>query len=116
MQQRRAQRGGVEPHAGADLGDADRVDDEVLAAGAALVGVAVAGEHERLLDELAVDPLGRLVGVLLDDREEVAKQNPLVLGQPRPGPHGGVAGVLVDRMALEVAPVRGALPRGVPSA
>ena len=31
VQQRGAQRLGVEPHAGADLGDADRVDDEVLA-------------------------------------------------------------------------------------
>ena len=48
VQQRGAQRLGVEPHAGADLGHADRVDDEVLAATAALVGVALAGEHERV--------------------------------------------------------------------
>ena len=59
---------------GADLRHADRVDDEVLAARAALVGVALAGEHERALDELAVDRLGGLVGVLLDDREQVAEQ------------------------------------------
>ena len=81
VQQRRAQRGGVEPHARADLRDADRVDDEVLAAGAALVGVALAGEHEGLLDQLAVDRLGGLARVLLDDREQVAEQDALVLGE-----------------------------------
>ncbi len=55
------------------------MDDEVLAAGPALVGVAVAGEHEGALHELAVDLLGGLVGVLLDDREQVAEQDALVL-------------------------------------
>ena len=50
VQQRRAQRLGVEAHAGADLRDADRVDDEVLAGLAPLVGVVLAGEDERRLD------------------------------------------------------------------
>ena len=48
VQQRGAQRLGVEPHAGADLRDADRVDDEVLARLAPLVGVVLAGEDERV--------------------------------------------------------------------
>ena len=50
VQQRGAQRLGVEAHAGADLRDADRVGDEVLARLAALVGVVLAGEHERVDD------------------------------------------------------------------
>jgi hypothetical protein len=57
------------------------VDDEVLAARPALVGVALAGEDERLLDELAVYLLGRVAGVLLDHREEVAEQGALLRGQ-----------------------------------
>ena len=40
----------------------------------ALVGVVLAGEHERLHDARAVDGLGDLVGVLLDDREQVGEQ------------------------------------------
>ena len=59
VQQRGAQRLGVEPHAGADLRDADRVGDEVLAGLAALVGVVLAGEHERAHDGVAVDRLRR---------------------------------------------------------
>ena len=55
VQQRGAQRLGVEPHAGADLGHADRVDDEVLARLAPLVGVVHAGVDERVLDPVAVD-------------------------------------------------------------
>ena len=47
VQQRRAERLGVEPQAGADPRDADRVDDELLAGAPALVGVVLAGEHER---------------------------------------------------------------------
>ena len=50
VQQRRAQRLGVEAHAGADLRHADRMDDEVLAGAPALVGVVHAGVDERLLD------------------------------------------------------------------
>ena len=74
VQQRRAQRLGVEPHARADLRDADGVDDEVLARLAALVGVVLAGEHERVDHAAAVDGPRDLVGVLLDDREEVGEQ------------------------------------------
>ena len=83
MQERGAQRLGVEPHAGADLGHADRMHDEVLARAPALVGVVHARVHERLLDAVAVDRLDRLVGVLLDDREQVAQQAPLGVGQLR---------------------------------
>jgi hypothetical protein len=48
--------------------------DEVLARLAALVGVVLAGEQERLQDGLAVDLVGDLVGVLGDDREQVGQQ------------------------------------------
>ena len=65
---------GVEAHARADLRHADRVRDELLARLAALVGVALARECERLLDPVALDRDGRLVGVLLDDREEIGEQ------------------------------------------
>jgi hypothetical protein len=40
-----------------------------------------AGIHERLLDRVAVDRDRGLLGVLLDDREQVAEQPPLGLGQ-----------------------------------
>ena len=84
VQQRGAQRLGVEPHAGADLRDADRMDDEVLARLAPLVGVVHAGVDERLLDAVAVDRDRGLVGVLLDDREQVAEQPPLGRRSARP--------------------------------
>ena len=74
VQEGGAQRLGVEPHAGADLGHADRVDDELLAGPAALVGVVLAGEDEGLDDARAVDRLGDLVRVLGDDREQVGHQ------------------------------------------
>ncbi len=74
VQERGAQRLRVQAHARADLRDADRVHDEVLARAAALVGVVLAGEHERLRDARAVDGLGDLLGVLLDDRVEVRQQ------------------------------------------
>jgi hypothetical protein len=50
------------------------MNDEVLAGLAPLIGVVHARVHERLLDALAVDRLHRLIGVLLDDREQVAEQ------------------------------------------
>ena len=74
VQQRGAQGRGVQAHAGADARDADRVGDEVLAGLAALVGVVLAGEQERLQHGLAVDLVGDLVGVLGDDREQVGQQ------------------------------------------
>jgi hypothetical protein len=42
--------------------------------------MVLAGEHERLHHAVAVDGLGDLVGVLLDDREQVREQ---VLLEPR---------------------------------
>jgi hypothetical protein len=50
------------------------VRDEVLAGLAALVGVVLAGEQERAQDRGAVDRVGDLVGVLGDDREQIAEQ------------------------------------------
>jgi hypothetical protein len=73
VQERRAQRLGVEPHPRADLRHPDRVDDELLAGLAPLVGVMQARVHERVLDTVPVDRDRGLVRVLLDDREEVAK-------------------------------------------
>ena len=67
------------------------MDDEVLARLPALVGVVLAGEHERLHDAVAVDGLRDLVRVLLDDREEVRQQILLDLrevGRDRAARHG----------------------------
>ncbi len=76
VQQRRAQRLGVEPHARADLRDADRVDDEVLAGLAPLVGVVLAGEDERLLrPRRGRSATAESLGVLLDDREQIAESS-----------------------------------------
>jgi hypothetical protein len=50
------------------------VRDEVLAGLAALIGVVLAGEQERLQHGLAVHLVGDLVGVLGDDREQVGQQ------------------------------------------
>jgi hypothetical protein len=55
--------------------------DELLAGAPPLVGVVLAGEDERLLDARPVNLDERLVGVLLDDREEVREQAALALGQ-----------------------------------
>jgi hypothetical protein len=41
----------------------------------------LAGEHERLDHGVAVDGLGDLLGVLLDDREQVTDQLALELGE-----------------------------------
>jgi hypothetical protein len=94
VQQRRAQGLGVEPQAGADLRDLDRMGDEVLARLAALVGVALAGEREGTLDRRPVDPVVAVDLVLADDREEVAQQGPFlgrqVLGDVVDGGRGPV--------------------------
>ena len=103
VQQRRAQRRGVQAHARADLRDADRVGDEVLAGLAALVGVVLAGEQERGQDGLAVDRLGDLVGVLGDDREQVREQ--LVL-ERRQVVRDAQRAVVAARGAID-RPVRG---------
>ena len=52
--------------------------DEVLARATALVGVAVAGECEGALDGLAVDLVVLFLGVLGDDREQIAEEVPLL--------------------------------------
>src|SRR5437588_447937 len=57
------------------------MDDEVLARDSPLVGVVVTRVDERLLEALAVDRYRRLVGMLFDDREEVAEQPLLGRGQ-----------------------------------
>ena len=89
VQQRRAERLGVEAHAGTDLGHADGVGDELVAGTAQLVGVAVAGEVEGTGHRGAIDrrqrggDLGaaRLAVVarrrrveLLDHGEEIGKE------------------------------------------
>ena len=58
-----------------------------------------AGVHECLLDPLAVDRDRSRVGVLLDDREQVAQQATLLRGQLRAldVSVGGGIGDLVDR-------------------
>jgi hypothetical protein len=43
--------------------------------------VVLAGEHERRRDRVAVDRDERLLGVLLDDREEVGQQLTLTRGE-----------------------------------
>jgi hypothetical protein len=57
------------------------VHDELLAGAPSLVGVVLAGEHERGGDGVAVDRDQRVLGVLLDDREEVGQQLALALGE-----------------------------------
>jgi hypothetical protein len=49
------------------------VEDELLARAAALVGVVLAGEDERGRDRVAVDRDERVLGVLLDDREQIGE-------------------------------------------
>jgi hypothetical protein len=102
VQQRGAQGRRVEPHAGADLGDADRVDDELLARLAALVGVVLARERERAQDGAAVDRLDDLVGVLGHDREQVREQ--LVLERRQ------VGGDLDAAVVRALGAVDGAVP------
>src|SRR2546423_11425235 len=55
------------------------MDDEVLAGSPPLVGVPLAGEHERPLDRVALDVTGLVV--LLDDREEVGQEPALQVVQ-----------------------------------
>jgi hypothetical protein len=77
------------------------MDDEVLARLAALVGVVLAGEYERLHHPRAVDGLRDLVGMLLDDREQIREQVLLELreiGGDRPVRPGVRRGVIDLRM------------------
>ena len=104
VQQRGGERGRVEPHPGADLRDAERMHDEVLAAGAALIGMTLAGEEEGALDELAVDALGGLAGVLSDDREEVAEHAALLVAEAVLGACRSGVARLADGRSLELRP------------
>jgi hypothetical protein len=61
-----------------------------------LVGVVHARVHERLLDAGAIDPPGRVRGVLFDDREDVREQTALGLGEL------GVLDRCLDRGALQL--------------
>jgi hypothetical protein len=54
--------------------------DEVLARPPTLVGMVLAGEQEGGGDRVAVDAEAGLVGVLLDDREQVAQEARLARG------------------------------------
>ncbi len=98
VQQRRAQRLGVQAHARADARDADRVHDEVLAGLAPLRGVVLAGEHERVLHARTVDLHRRVRGVLGDDREQIAQQPALQLVEVQTRcDRLSVSGLLLDR-------------------
>jgi hypothetical protein len=70
------------------------VGDEVLAGLTALIGVVQAGVDERLLNPGSIDRDRRVLGVLLDDREQIPEQAPL--GRSQLGP--------LDRAAL-VGPI-----------
>jgi len=72
------------------------VGDEVLARLAALVGVVLAGEQERLQHGLAVHLVGDLVGVLGDDREQVGQQLVLERRDVARDRHRAVIAVLGD--------------------
>ncbi len=55
--------------------------DEILAGAAPLVGVTLAGEHERALDLVLID-CGPVAGVVLaDHRQQIAEQLALEIGQ-----------------------------------
>jgi hypothetical protein len=53
-----------------------------------------AGVDERLLHSIAIDDDGRVCGVLLDDREQVAEQPPLFRRQLRAVDGGVIVGML----------------------
>ena len=89
MQQRRADRLGVETQPRAGLRDLERVVDEPLARAAALVDVALTGEREGALDRLPVELLATLGRMLLDHRQQIAEQAPVGRAQR--------SGVLVER-------------------
>jgi hypothetical protein len=71
---------GVQAHPRAHPGHPHRMGDEVLARPPTLVGMVLAGEQEGGGDRVAVDAEAGLVGVLLDDREQVAQEARLARG------------------------------------
>jgi hypothetical protein len=112
VEQRGAERRGVQPHPGADLGHADGMGDEVLAGLALLVGVVLTREDESLDHAAAVDPRDGPVRVLLDDREEVREQLALHRGQVRGDLDGGFGRRAADLVDGVVARHRGGGPGG----
>ena len=81
MEQRSAERLGIEAQAGADLRHLDRMADEFLAGAATLIGVALTGEREGALDLLLVHRIAIAGIVLADHGQQVAEQLALALGQ-----------------------------------
>jgi len=65
-----------------------------------------AGVHERLFDALTIDDDSRLIGVLFDDREQIAQQPPLSRRQlgmlDRCGRAAAMELDAIDRLALGV--------------
>jgi hypothetical protein len=90
------------------------MDDELLAGHAALVGVVLAGEDERLLDALAIDLHRGGVRVLLDDRKDVREQAALEIGEIGPVDLRVPAGA--DRVDRRAARADDALPGRSPYA
>jgi hypothetical protein len=79
------------------------MDDEVLAGFAPLVGVVDACVHERVFDPRPVDRHRRLIGVLLDNREQITEETLFDRRQlgPLDGPGARFRLVdLVDRLPL----------------
>ena len=81
MKQGGAQSLGVQAKAGTDLRDLDGVRYEVLARATALIDVTLAGKGESVLDGTALELLSAVGGVLLHDREQVAEERALVIGE-----------------------------------
>ena len=75
--------------------------DVLLARQPPLLGVMSAGVDERGLDPIAVDRRGGVVGVLLDDREQISEQLALGLAQLGVGNRGSVTVIAddIDRRA-----------------
>jgi hypothetical protein len=76
--------------------------------------VVLAGEHERADNGIAVDRLGDLIGVLLDDREQVAEQLALERGEVgrRLQQRGGARIGPIDRAVRGNADADAIRPRG----
>ena len=81
---------------------------------AALVRVVLAGEHERALHRIAVDLLGRVGGVLLDHRHQVAEQAALEVREVGRRARRGVRRGAVDGLVVEVDLAVAALRRARP--
>jgi len=79
VEERGAKRLRVQAKTRTNLRDLNRVSDEVLAGPTTLIGVALARKREGLLDCAALECSSVLVGVLLDDREEITQERALLV-------------------------------------